>query len=128
MAGISLEQASRRKMEQTYPELLRARRCRLLVFGLEVGGRWSEEAVDFLRRLARARARAQPQWLRQAAAQAYAYRWSGLIAAAAQRSFAASLLHLPLAGTSNIDGPGPSASDLLTEARWTFPVSNSRVT
>ena len=36
-AGAVLEQAARRKRETTYPELLTARRCRLVVFGIEVG-------------------------------------------------------------------------------------------
>ena len=125
--GICLERARRRKIERTYPELLAARRCRLLVLGLEVGGRWSPEAVDFLRRLARAKARSSPTWLRQSLAQAYANRWSALLAAAAQRAFAASLLHFPLSGSANVDGCAPSPSDVLSDARWTFPVPDSRV-
>ena len=43
---------ARRNKERTYPELLRDRRCRLVVFGIEVGGRWSDEAATFLRLLA----------------------------------------------------------------------------
>ena len=39
---------------QTYPALDPGRRCRLVVFGLEVGGRWNAEAASFFRRLARA--------------------------------------------------------------------------
>ncbi len=88
--GVALEDAARKKREQTYPELLAARRCRLVVLGFEVGGRWSEEALDFVRRLARAKARSQPEWLRASAAQAYAHRWSGVLAVAAKRAFAAS--------------------------------------
>ena len=42
-AGGVLEQAARRKRETTYPELLAARRCRLVVFGVKVGGRWNGE-------------------------------------------------------------------------------------
>ena len=41
----------------TYPKLERARRCRLVVFGVEVGGRGSREAVRFVRLLARAQQR-----------------------------------------------------------------------
>ena len=46
--GTALRDARRNK-ERTYPELLRDRRCRLVVFGIEVGGRWSDEAATFLR-------------------------------------------------------------------------------
>ena len=35
----SVDGAARRKRHQTYPELVRDRRCRLVVVGVEVGGR-----------------------------------------------------------------------------------------
>ena len=37
--GAALARAARKKQEETYPELLHSRRCRLLVAGQEVGGR-----------------------------------------------------------------------------------------
>ena len=37
--GVALARAAQRKRRHTYPELLRARRCRLVVFGIETGGR-----------------------------------------------------------------------------------------
>ena len=39
--------------ERTYPELIRAQRCRLVVLANEVAGCWSSEAVEFVRLLAR---------------------------------------------------------------------------
>ena len=62
--GVAVRTADRRKRRQTYPELDCGRRCRLVVFGLEVGGRWDAEAASFLRLLARARASATPAALR----------------------------------------------------------------
>ena len=58
--GLALQQATARK-RRTYPELRpdRRGRCRLVVFGLEVGGRFGAEALGFLRRLARARGAAR---------------------------------------------------------------------
>ena len=44
----------------TDKELERARRCRLVAVGVEVGGRFGAEAADFLRLLARHRARSSP--------------------------------------------------------------------
>ena len=55
-AGAALAEARRAK-ERTYPEFADARRSRLVVLGLEAGGRWSAEAATFIRLLARARAR-----------------------------------------------------------------------
>ena len=46
-AGAALRVARKAK-ERTYPELLRAARCRLVVVGVEFGGRWSEEAAQFI--------------------------------------------------------------------------------
>jgi hypothetical protein len=40
---------------RAYPELARAGRCRLVVFSLELGGRFSAEAVDILCTLVRAK-------------------------------------------------------------------------
>ena len=39
-AGTALRDA-RRSKERTYPELVQPGRCRLVVFGVETGGRWS---------------------------------------------------------------------------------------
>ena len=58
--GAALEQARRRK-ELRFPELTGEQgRARLVVLACETGRRWSEEAQDFLRQLARARARSEP--------------------------------------------------------------------
>ena len=55
----------------------------------EVGGWWS--AAEFVRLLARSRARAAPVATRAAVTSALALRWSALLAFAAARSFAAAL-------------------------------------
>ncbi len=122
-----MDTAARKKREQTYPELLAARRCRLVVLAFEVGGRWSDDSLDFVRRLARATARSQPDRLRASAAQAYVHRWSGILAVAAQRAFAASLLELPLANEICWDGDAPACHDVVADARWVFPVLDSRL-
>ena len=69
---VALLEARRRK-EATYPELFASARCRLVVIGVEVGGRWGSEAASFLRLLARARARAAPEALRPALRSAYVH-------------------------------------------------------
>ena len=96
--ALALDQAAQRKRRHTYPELERARRCPLVVFGVEVGGRWSHKAAQFVRVLARARAAAAPAALRVTARGAWMQRWNGILSVAAQRAFATSLLELPLHG------------------------------
>lgn len=56
------------------PELLQARRCRLLVLAIEVGGCWSQEA--FLRLLAQAKTRTIPAQLKASFTNALIHRWS----------------------------------------------------
>ena len=125
-AGAWLDEARRRK-ENTYPELTGSRRCRLTVLGAEVGGRWSEESLRFLRLLARARARTAPEGLRAATGRAFLSRWSGFLAVAAQRSFAASLLGEPLAGASCVDGAVPDLSEVLDDSRFDVAPDTSRL-
>ena len=60
MAGSAVAAAANRKRRETYPELAVARRCKLVVVGIEVGGRFGAEAAAFLRKLAVARAREVP--------------------------------------------------------------------
>ncbi|CAE7227299.1 unnamed protein product, partial [Symbiodinium sp. CCMP2456] len=91
------------------PELAVARRCKLV----EVGGRFSQEAVAFLRKLAKARAYESPARLRPAVQRASLHSWMGMLAVAAQRALAYALLELPLAGADECDGTEPPLGDLL---------------
>ena len=127
LPGRAIEEATNKKRHDTYRELLAARRCRLVVLGVEVGGRWGDEAVDFLRRLARARVRALPPWLKVSATQGFIHRWSGLAAVAAQCALATSLLELPTGGEVHMDGDAPPIYDVLADARCTFPIADSRL-
>ena len=80
---------ARRAKARTYPELTGAGRARLVVLGIETGGRWSEEAVTFIRLLANHKASSTPPSLRRSAALAWTSRWTALLATAAMRSAAA---------------------------------------
>ena len=100
--GAALVVARRRK-ERAYPELVGTRsRAKLVVLAGEVGGRWSEETATFLRLLAVARARSESALMRRRAEQAWRMRWGGMLACAAARAFAASLLEQ----RSNVGGDG----------------------
>ena len=115
---------ARRAKERTYPELLRAERCRLVVPGIELGGRWSSEAAQFVRMLARSRARSAPHVLRSGATAAYVSRWSALLAFAVARAVAASLLSLPLGNAANVDGAALDLSDVLAETFSAPPLAS----
>ena len=124
--GAALTAAEQRKRRYVYPELHTAARCRLVIIALEIGGRWSEEAADFIRRAASARARGDPVSLRRAAAAAYAHRWVGIASVAAQRALASSLLELPVS-EDGVDGEEADFPTVLAEASWDEPPAPSRL-
>ena len=114
--GVALVAARRRK-ERTHPEVVRpGHRARLIVIAGEVAGRWSEEAASFLRHLAKARSRCEPATLQKRAEQGWRLRWGSMLACAAARAFAQSLLERRVPGGG--DGPTPSVQDVLGE--WRF--------
>ena len=103
--GVALMRARRHK-EQTYPELVQpGERARLVVLGLEVGGRWSKEARVFVQLLARARVRSELPVIQRRVEQAWRLRWLSNISCAAARAFAASVLELR--GGQGADGQVP---------------------
>ena len=111
--------AARRRNEATYPELTgRDGRTRRVVLACEVGG-WSEEAQDFVRGLARAKARGVPPHLRVRARQAWRLRWATLLARSAARAFALSLLERR--GGLGADDATPSCLEVITEGRYAGP-------
>ena len=124
--GAQLQVARVRK-ERKYHELLASRRCRLVVLAFEVGGRWSEESLTFVRLLAKAKSRAAPAVLQQSVRAAFHHRWTGILAVAAQRAFAASLLDLPMEDALGVDGDTPPLENILGDARLWGPALPSRV-
>ena len=113
--GAALQDARRRK-ERTYPELIGSRRCRLVVLGIETGGRWSEEASMFVKLLAQAKARQSPPLLQTSLAAALISRWTASLSHAAMHAFAASLLAQDCSNHTNVEGNQPTLSQVLAEA------------
>ena len=113
--GAALE-AARRVKERRYPELSgRHGRTRLVVLGAEVGGRWSEETVHFLRHAARAKVRHEPAVLRTSAQHAWLRRWKSMLACSTAQAFGLSLLDRR--GAFGADGATPSTSDVIGDCR-----------
>ena len=116
--SFTLDEA-RKDKESTYPELHSGNRCRLVALGLDVNGRMSAETVDFLERLARARARTVLYFFQKAASLAYRRRWSRMLAVLAASSVAALLLlsKVELRNSPVDDGNAPWLLDVLAETR-----------
>ena len=86
-----------------------------MVLAVEVGGRWSTEARDFLVALAAAKAREAPFLLESSVKVAWLFRWNCILACTAARSFALSLVGGLAPG---VDGAVPTLCDVLSEARY----------
>ena len=110
--GAAMADARKRK-EDRYPELLRGTRCQLVVTAMEVGGRWSEEAHDFLQSLAYTAANDSPPALRGSAYQAWKRRWAAFVSVAGMRAFADTLLHDIARNIALPKGEGPELGALL---------------
>ena len=114
--GAAMAQARVRK-EHTYPELAQAHgRARLVVVACEVGGRWSDEALSFLNSLANAKVRNEPEDFKQVVKASWLRRWKALLACAAARAFALSLLERRCA--PGCDGPTPSSDEVVRADRY----------
>ena len=114
--GVALVDARRRK-ERTYPELAGdAGRARLIVLAAEVGGRWSDETLMFLKLVANAKSRSAPGPLRGKARAAWFRRCSAILSCSAAKAFALSLLdRRPMIGS---DGEVPHLHSVLGDSRY----------
>ena len=99
--------------ENLYPELLNGR-CRLVVVALETGGRWSNEAVDFIWQLAQARAREVPSFVTHQMALVWERRWTRMLSTVCAVSFAGSLVGPSHADVCITEGDMPSLTEVLT--------------
>ena len=89
--GIVVDHA-RRDKEAKYPELVASGRCQLVALAIENGGRWSDEAADFVWQLAQARAREVPSSMSHSAAIAWERRWTRMLSISCAVAFTASLV------------------------------------
>ena len=107
-------QAARAQKATKYAELLHGDRCRLVVVGVETGGRWSDEAMQFIAELAACKAREAPPVMRFSTFLAWQRRWTRMIATSCGRAVAHSLVSSK-GSTPGSDGPTPDLADLFGE-------------
>ena len=117
----SPQRCSGGRRSRKYTELLAGDKCRLVVVALETGGRWSNEAIQFIDGLAAARSREAPSVMRRSAFLSWKKRWSRMIGISCGRAFADSLAAVANAPhtLAGVDGEMPHLADLLGEVRGT---------
>ena len=80
------------------------------------GAGGATKTSDFVRLLAKAKARSYPRLFRRPAQLAWTSRWLGLLSVATHRAFARTLLELPV-DEAGADGADPFLEDVLHESR-----------
>ena len=90
--GAALLDAQKDKLKK-YPEFAATNRCCLVTAGMEVGGRWSEEAYELLLELAKGKAEEAPKLLRGSATRGWLKRWVSLLSKTGMDSVAHTLLY-----------------------------------
>ena len=108
---------ARHDKETTHPELINSGRCRLVVVAIETGGRWSDEAVEFIRLLACAKAQEVPSYMWWPTTLAWQRRWTRMLSTACSLSFAASLVEPSDSCVTwcRTGGDPPSLAELLSQ-------------
>ena len=125
--GVSLEVAEKRK-HKTYREAAEQRGdVQLVTLACEVGGRWSEACVQWVRQLAKHKASQQPGHLQRATEYAWSSRWWSLLSVAAQRAFAFSLLDVDVNMLKPIADFTPGTGEVLAGARYELGPAVSRL-
>ena len=117
--GAVLERATRDK-ETKYADVHDSSLAELVVLGCEVGGRYNEQAANWVRCLAKQKAAKQHPLLKRSVELAWSDRWWALLGVAAQDALAASLL-APYGKRLVLDdrsAPEPELADLLDGQRW----------
>ena len=109
--GHSFARARRHK-ETTYPELVDSPLVHLVVAGMEVGGRMSQEALQLIDVAAVHRAQSEPRALRRQAARAWRARWLTLLGVAGQDALAATLVQEGHKVLDAVVGTEPSGTDV----------------
>ena len=80
---------------------------------MEITGAWDAEAYDFIRHLAKARARTVPVAVHKTTEITFINRWTGLVSAAAQSAYITSVLD-PLGDIgAGLDASMPPLSELI---------------
>ena len=92
MSGVAVEAAARHCHNVDYPEVNRSGVARLYSLGVEVFGRWGQEAVQLVRAAARECAAGLPARVRLGTQTRLLRRWWGLLGLANQRVVARAVL------------------------------------
>ena len=119
--GLALQQATRRKCRDTHPELACSPRCHLVVFFFGCSlSRWRASGAP------RPQPSAGSSRGRELSVRTPRSRWSSIIAVAAERALAGSLLELPLDTVGSAAG-GPAVPGVLQNERWLHAPAPSRL-
>ena len=126
-AGAALRVAEERKAT-TYQEAeAAAGRVRLETLACEVGGRWSQNCITWIGKLAKHKASGELFHLQRATEYAWYKRWWSLLSVAAQRAFALSLIEVDCDAIKPLADFEPKLGDVLADVRYELGPTVSRL-
>ena len=118
IAGAAFEIAEKRK-DTAYWEAAQAEgKVQLETLACEIGGRWSENSIKWVGRLAKYKASSELPHLRRAAEFAWHSRWSSILSIAAQRALALSLTEVDSEAIKPFLGFEPKVGEILADVRY----------
>ena len=91
-AAHTSRHCSTQRQRTEVPRTSDKRACQLVVVAVETGGRWSDEAMEFIQSLAEVKSREAPPFLRGSAFHAWKRCWTRMLAVSCGRAFASSLV------------------------------------
>ena len=117
-AGAAFEVAEKRK-SNTYREAAQAAgRVQLETFACEIGGRWSDNCIKWVGRLAKYKASSELPHLQRASEFAWHSRWWPILSVAAARAFALSLIEVDSDAIKPLADFEPRLGDILADVRY----------
>ena len=118
IAGAAFEVAEKRKTN-TYREAAQQEgKVQLETLACEIGGRWSDNCIKWVAKLAKYKASSELPHLRRASEYAWHSRWWSLLSVAAQRAFALSLIEVDCDAIKPLADFEPKLGEILADVRY----------
>ena len=126
-AGAALVIAENRKTSTYREAAVAAGQVQLETFACEVGGRWSQNCITWVEKLAKYKASEELPHLRRASEFAWHSRWWSLLSVAAQRAFALSLIEVDCDAIKPLADFEPKVGEILADVRYEHGPADSRL-
>ena len=117
-AGAAFDLAEKRKENRYREAAEKAGKVKLETLASEIGGRWSENCIQWVAKLAKYKARTELPHLKRATEFAWHSRWWSILSVAAMRALALSLIEVQGDAIKSLADFEPRLGDILADVRY----------